>query len=186
MAEDKCKTYSIKMYPAEIERFERLVSEMDDVRANRDGMNNLMDAYEYPKTVKVTDPELVKKNEELQAEVIVLKEKLDAALTAQNDAAMTAQKLQLELESKDSSNTPENRITVDVHPVPWHFLKNMSAYLTEKKKEEVTPGYILTDLFIKDLQNPRSNNLPYIVSSSEIEKVLHEYRKTHPEEYQEK
>jgi hypothetical protein len=80
----------------------------------------------------------------------------------------------------EKAQRPDNIFEVEPHPVAWYFLKQMS----EKTKK--TPGYILTDLFIRDLQNPRANNLPYIVASSEIKAKLEEYKKAHPEEYQRK
>ena len=70
-----------------------------------------------------------------------------------------------------------------MHPVPFHFLKKMAEHLSKQKNADITPGYILSDLFIKDLQNPLSNNLPYTVSTSEIERVLNAYKREHPEEY---
>jgi hypothetical protein len=81
---------------------------------------------------------------------------------------------------EEKAQRPSNVFEVEVHPVAFHFLKQMA----EKTKE--TPGDILTDLFIRDLQNPRVNNLPYIVASSEIKAKLEEYKKAHPEEYQRK
>lgn len=200
-----CQGYTIKMYPEEIARFKRLASEMDNVKTQRDALNALMDFFENPKTVVKDNPELIKKNQELQDEVDELKEandnlkkhiedlnaKVEELINSGNESAMSAQKIQLELEAlkeesenqaKANANRPANIFEVEVHPVPFHFLKKMSEYLTAQKKAEVTPGYILVDLFLKDLQNPRSNNLPYIVSSDEIRKVMVEYRKAHPEE----
>lgn len=195
-----CQTYSIKLYPEEIERFKRISSEMDGVTTTRGALCALMDFFENPKTIEVPDPELIRKNEELQNQITTLKEQLETALSDNNASAMSAQSIQLELEKAQEEirilkeraqqietthgNRPENIFEVEVHPVPWHFLKKMSEYLTDKKKTLVTPGHVLVDLFVKDLQNPRSNHLPYIVSSSEIEKVLNEYKKAHPEEYQ--
>lgn len=190
-----CQTYSIKLYPEEIERFKRLSSEMDGVTTTRGALCALMDFFENPKTIEVPDPELIKKNEELQNQITTLKEQLETALSDNNASAMSAQSIQLELEKaqeeiaslkeqQHKSIRPENVYEVEVHPVPDYFLRKMAKYLSEKKKTEITPGYVLVDLFVKDLQNPRSNNLPYVVSSSEIEKVLNEYKKAHPEEYQ--
>lgn len=192
-----CQTYSLKLYPEEIERFKRLSSEMDGVTTTRGALCALMDFFENPKTIEVPDPELIRKNEELQNQITMLKEQLETALSDNNASAMSAQSIQLELEkaqeeiaslkeqAQHKSIRPENVYEVEVHPVPNYFLRKMAKYLSEKKKTEITPGYVLVDLFVKDLQNPRSNNLPYVVSSSEIEKVLNEYKKAHPEEYQE-
>ena len=166
-----CKPFSIKMYQEDIDRFQKLASEMDNVKSNREAFNALMDFFENPKTVKVDNPELIKKNQELADEIDELQEtiaNLKSALAMHQEEA--AQK----------SNRPENVFEVKVHPVAWHFLKQMSDRIKE------TPGDILTDLFIRDLQNPKSNNLPYIVPSSEIKAKLEEYKKAHPEEYQRK
>ena len=167
-----CQGYTIKMYPEEIARFKRLASEMDNVKTQRDALNALMDFFENPKTVVKDNPELIKKNQELQEEVEELQEtiaSLKAELTKHQEEAQQAE--------TQKANRPENVFEVEVHPVAFHFLKGMA----EKTKK--TPGYILTDLFIKDLQNPRANNLPYIVTSSEVRAKLEEYKKNHPEEY---
>ena len=167
-----CQGYTIKMYPEEITRFKRLASEMDNVKTQRDALNALMDFFENPKTVVKDNPELIKKNQELQEEIEELQEtiaSLKAELTKHQEEAQQAE--------TQKANRPENVFEVEVHPVAFHFLKGMA----EKTKK--TPGYILTDLFIKDLQNPRANNLPYIVASSEIKAKLEEYKKEHPEEY---
>ena len=200
-----CKPFSIKMYQEDIDRFQKIASEMDNVKSNREAFNALMDFFENPKTVKIDNPELIKKNQELQDEIDELTEenaslkqriedlnaKVEELINSGNESAMSAQKIQLELEAlkeesehqaKAKANRPANIFEVEVHPVAFHFLKKMSEYLSAQKKAEVTPGYILVDLFLKDLQNPRSNNLPYIVSSDEIRKVMEEYRKAHSEE----
>ena len=178
-----CQGYTIKMYPEEIARFKRLASEMDNVKTQRDALNALMDFFENPKTVVKDNPELIKKNQELQEEIVRLKQQLEELTNTGNDNAVAAQRLQLELDKANETiaaraNRPENIIEVEVHPVAFHFLKGMAD------KTKKTPGYILTDLFIRDLQNPRANNLPYIVASSEIKAKLEEYKKAHPEEYQ--
>lgn len=167
-----CQGYTIKMYPEEIARFKRLASEMDNVKTQRDALNALMDFYENPKEIKVDNPELIKKNQELQDKINELQETI-ASLKAE----LTRHQEEAESRSKAMAEKPENIFEVEVHPVAFHFLKGMA----EKTKK--TPGYILTDLFIKDLQNPRANNLPYIVASSEIKAKLEEYKKEHPEEY---
>ena len=207
MAESKnCINLQIKVYPEEKERFLKLKDEMDEViKTDRDAFISLMDFYENPKEIKVDNPELIKKNQELQDEIDELTEenaslkqriedlnaKVEELINSGNESAMSAQKIQLELEAlkeesenqaKANANRPANIFEVEVHPVPFHFLKKMSEYLSNQKKTEITPGYILTDLFLKDLQNPRANNLPYIVTTAEISKVLKEYRKAHPEE----
>jgi predicted nuclease with TOPRIM domain len=167
-----CKPFSIKMYQEDIDRFQKLASEMDNVKSNREAFNALMDFFENPKTIKVDNPELIKKNQDLQDEINELQEtiaSLKAELTRHQEEAQHAE--------TQKANRPENIFEVEVHPVAFHFLKEMAA------KTKKTPGYILTDLFIRDLQNPRANNLPYIVASSEIKAKLEEYKKAHPEEY---
>lgn len=128
-----------------------------------------------------------------------MRQQLENAVNDGNANGQAAQRLQLELEAAQErvkaleedaarqesvkANRPENIFEVEVHPVPYHFLKKMAEHIGKQKKKDVSPGYVLVDLFLKDLQNPRSNNLPYVVATSEIEKVLNEYKKTHPEEY---
>lgn len=200
-----CKAFAIKMYPEEIERFKRIASEMDGVSTDRNALLSLMDYFENPKTVVKDNPEHVKKIEELESlinklieENEELKNKVEELTNSGNDNAVAAQRHQLELDKANETiaalqqeaenknaklaNRPENIFEVEVHPVPFYFLKKMAAYLSNQKKTEITPGYILTDLFLKDLQNPLANNLPYIVTTAEISKVLEEYRKAHPEE----
>lgn len=170
-----CKPFSIKMYQEDIDRFQKLASEMDNVKSNREAFNALMDFFENPKTVKVDNPELIKKNQELQDEI-------DELMESNKNLVAQVENLEAKLKSLDDEKAqrPDNIFEVEVHPVAFHFLKGMA----EKTKK--TPGYILTDLFIRDLQNPRANNLPYIVASSEIKAKLEEYKKAHPEEYQRK
>ena len=174
MAESKnCINLQIKVYPEEKARFLKLKDEMDEIiKTDRDAFISLMDFYENPKEIKVDNPELIKKNQELQDEINELQEtiaSLKAELTRHQEEAQQAE--------TQKANRPENVFEVSVHPVVFHFLKGMA----EKTKK--TPGDILTDLFIRDLQNPKSNNLPYIVPSSEIKAKLEEYKKAHPEEY---
>ena len=166
-----CKAFAIKMYPEEIERFKRIASEMDGVSTDRNALLSLMDYFENPKTVIKDNPDLIKKNQELADEINELQETI---------ASLKAELAKHQEEAAQKSNKPENIFEVEIHPVAFHFLKGMA----EKTKK--TPGYILTDLFIRDLQNPRANNLPYIVASSEIKAKLEEYKKAHPEEYQRK
>ena len=177
MAESKnCINLQIKVYPEEKARFLKIKDEMDEIiKTDRDAFISLMDFYENPKEIKVDNPELIKKNQELTNEI-------DELLEANKNLVALVENLESKLKSLDDEKAqrPDNIFEVKVHPVAWHFLKQMS----EKTKE--TPGYILTDLFIRDLQNPKSNNLPYIVPSSEIKAKLEEYKQAHPEEYQRK
>ena len=212
--EKKITAHSLKCKESVWVRFKDLKDEMDDINTDGQALERLIDVYEEPPKTKILDKELSVKNEELSRqieellkkiesqnqEIATLKQQLENTLNDGNESAMSAQRLQMELDkaqeqikaleeaaehqTKAKANRPENIFEVEVHPVPYYFLKKMSEFLTQKKKEEVTPGYILVDLFVKSLQNPRSNHLPYVVSTSEIEKVLDEYKKAHPEEYQ--
>ena len=167
-----CKPFSIKMYQEDIDRFQKLASEMDNVKSNREAFNALMDFFENPKTVKIDNPELIKKNQELADEIDELQEtiaNLKAELARHQEEADSRRQAQ--------ENRPSNIFEVNMHPVADHFLTQMAA------DTKLDKGYILADLFIRDLQNPRANNLPYIVPSSEIKAKLEEYKKSHPEEY---
>lgn len=174
MAESKnCINLQIKVYPEEKARFLKLKDEMDEIiKTDRDAFISLMDFYENPKEIKVDNPELIKKKQELQDEI-------DELMECNKNLVAQVENLEAKLKSLDDEKAqrPDNIFEVSVHPVVFHFLKGMA----EKTKK--TPGDILTDLFIRDLQNPKSNNLPYIVPSSEIKAKLEEYKKAHPEEY---
>lgn len=171
--EKNIKPRTIKMYDDEWEEFKKLKNEQDGENVtDRQVLLKLMNFYNNPKTIKVDNPELIKKNQELSDELDELQE-----INANLKAELAKHQEETEIRSKAMANKPENIFEVEVHPVAFHFLRQMS----EKTKQ--TPGYILTDLFIKDLQNPRANNLPYIVPSSEIRTKLEEYKKAHPEEY---
>ena len=174
--EKNIKPRTIKLYDDEWEEFKKLKSEQDGENVtDRQVFLKLMNFYNNPKTIKVDNPELIKKNQELADEIDELQETI-----ANLKSALAMHQEEAESRSKAMADKPENVFEVEVHPVAFHFLKGMA----EKTKK--TPGYILTDLFIRDLQNPRANNLPYIVASSEIKAKLEEYKKSHPEEYQRK
>ena len=173
-----CKPFSIKMYQEDIDRFQKLASEMDNVKSNREAFNALMDFFENPKTIKVDNPELIKKNQELQEEIEEFQETI-----ANLKAELTRHQEEADSRTKAIANKPENIFEVDVHPVAFEFLKKMAAHQTKVKGFEVTPGDVLVNLFLCDLQNPRANNLPYIVTTSEIRAKFEEYKKSHPEEY---
>ena len=170
--DENIKSFTIKVYPSEEARFRKIVSGMDDIETLRAGLVKLMDNYEYPKTVHVDNPELIKKNQDLQDEIDELQEtitNLKAELARHQEEADSRRQAQ--------ENKPSNIFEVNMHPVADHFLTQMAA------DTKLDKGYILADLFIRDLQNPRANNLPYIVPSSEIKAKLEEYKKSHPEEY---
>ena len=183
MAESKnCINLQIKVYPEEKARFLKLKDEMDEViKTDRDAFISLMDFYENPKEIKVDNPELVKKNQDLQDEIDELQE-------ANKNLVAQVENLAAKLKSLDDEKAqrPDNLLEVVVHPVAFEFLKKMAAHQTKVKGFEVTPGDILVNLFLCDLQNPRANNLPYIVPTSEIRAKFEEYKKQHPEEYESK
>ena len=183
MAESKnCINLQIKVYPEEKARFLKLKDEMDEViKTDRDAFISLMDFYENPKEIKVDNPELIKKNQDLQDEIDKLQE-------ANKNLVAQVENLAAKLKSLDDEKAqrPDNLLEVVVHPVAFEFLKKMAAHQTKAKGFEVTPGDILVNLFLCDLQNPRANNLPYIVPTSEIRAKFEEYKKQHPEEYESK
>ena len=176
-----CQGYTIKMYPEEITRFKRLASEMDNVKTQREALNALMDFFENPKTVVKDNPELINKNKDLQKEIEELME-------ANRNLAAQVEGYEAKIKSwnDEKAQRPDNLLEVVVHPVAFEFLKKMAAHQTKAKGFEVTPGDILVNLFLCDLQNPRANNLPYIVPTSEIRAKFEEYKKQHPEEYESK
>ena len=179
MSEEKnINSHSLKCKENVWKKFVSLIDEMDNVNTQGQALERLIDVYEEPPKTKILDKEiasqnedLIKKNQELADEIDELQETI---------ASLKAELAKHQEDAAQKSNRPENVFEVEVHPVAFHFLKGMA----EKTKE--TPGDILTDLFIRDLQNPKSNNLPYIVPSSEIKAKLEEYKKAHPEEYQRK
>lgn len=179
MSEEKnINSHSLKCKENVWKKFVSLIDEMDNVNTQGQALERLIDVYEEPPKTKILDKEiasqnedLIKKNQELSDEIDELQETI---------ASLKAELAKHQEDAAQKSNRPENVFEVEVHPVAFHFLKGMA----EKTKK--TPGYILTDLFIRDLQNPRANNLPYIVASSEIKAKLEEYKKSHPEEYQRK
>ena len=183
MSEEKnINSHSLKCKENVWKKFVSLIDEMDNVNTQGQALERLIDVYEEPPKTKILDKEiasqnedLIKKNQELSDEIDELQETI-ASLKAE----LAKHQEEAESRSKAMAEKPENVFEVEVHPVAFHFLKGMA----EKTKK--TPGYILTDLFIRDLQNPRANNLPYIVASSEIKAKLEEYKKSHPEEYQRK
>lgn len=183
MSEEKnINSHSLKCKENVWKKFVSLIDEMDNVNTQGQAFERLIDVYEEPPKTKILDKEiasqnedLIKKNQELADEIDELQETI-ASLKAE----LAKHQEEAESRSKAMAEKPENVFEVEVHPVAFHFLKGMA----EKTKK--TPGYILTDLFIRDLQNPRANNLPYIVASSEIKAKLEEYKKAHPEEYQRK
>ena len=181
-SQNKTKTFGIRLYQHEIDEFKRIVGEMNDGTTERDAFLTFMDFYvNPPKKIQVDNPELVKKNQELSDEI-------DELQDANKNLVAQVENLAAKLKSLDDEKAqrPDNHLEVVVHPVAFEFLKKMAAHQTKAKGFEVTPGDILVDLFLCDLQNPRANNLPYIVPTSEIRAKFEEYKKQHPEEYESK
>lgn len=182
--------FNLKLYPQDIERFNEILDSMENVNTKGQALSALMDFWENPKSVIKDNPALIQRIAELEAEaqrrteeMADLRAKLEKAQGEANDNGQASSELQLRIEQleaenaalREKKNLPENVISVEVHPVPWYFLKKMAESETKRKGEPVAPGTILADLFVRDLQNPRSNNLPYIVSSSEIKEVSQKY-----------
>lgn len=185
--------FNLKLYPQDIDRFNTILGSMENVNTKVQALSALMDFWENPKAVVKDNPALVQRIAELEAEaqkrtdemtklradIETLTSKNTELQQTANDNGQASTALQLridELETenaalRETKNVPENVITTEVHPVAWFFLKKMSESETKRTGKTVEPGKILTELFIRDLQNPRTNNLPYIVSTSEINDV---------------
>lgn len=194
-----CKPFSIKMYQEDIDRFQKIASEMDNVKSNREAFNALMDFFENPKTVKIDNPELIKKNQDLQDEIDELMEcnknlvaqvenleaKIEELTNSGNDNAMAAQRVQMELDALKAAaeNRPENFIEMYVHPIFFYFLKKMTEIFNKKYKKNLSYGDFLVDLFRRDMLHSRGNNLPDVISESEFFKVVDKYAEQHPDEF---
>ena len=194
-----CKPFSIKMYQEDIDRFQKIASEMDNVKSNREAFNALMDFFENPKTVKIDNPELIKKNQDLQDEIDELMEcnknlvaqvenleaKIDELTNSGNESALAAQRIQMELDAvkEASENRPENFIEMYVHPIFFYFLKKMTEIFNKKYKKNLSYGDFLVDLFRRDMLHSRGNNLPDVISESEFFKVVDKYAEQHPDEF---
>lgn len=206
--EKKITAHSLKCKESVWVRFKDLKDEMDDINTDGQALERLIDVYEEPPKTKILDKELSVKNEELtrqieellkkiesqNQEIATLKQQLENTLNDGNESAMSAQRLQMELDkaqeqikaleeaaehqTKAKANRPENVFEVEVHPVYDVFLGKMAEYVSNKSKKSVSKGEILSEIFKKDLRNPCSNNLPCTFSESDIDKVEKAY-KTH-------
>lgn len=184
------KPFTVRIYQEDIERFERLASEMD-VNTNGGAFRNLMDFYENPpKNIVKDNPVLVQRNAELEAEIEAkaneiteLRAKLDAANNTINSNGEAGTQLQLEIdrlkEENEALKAGEQHspyyVGGELPAVPMHFLHKMAKLQSAKDKKERTPFWILANNFIQDLQNPLSNHLPMIVSSDELRKAQKDY-----------
>lgn len=145
-------------------------------------VNRLMEAYENP--LQSGDMALEKKVNDLNAdierlegevagkerEIKHLKDGLEEANRIANENAESGLGNQLKLEELQRSMA--GAVVIRPNPVVAHFLHAMA------KRTGMDPGKILEKLFIDDLQNPRANNLPYTVTSSEIRRVMEELKNT--------
>lgn len=187
------QAFNIKLYPDEIERFNTIKGEMDNVTTSRATLIALMDFFENPKTVTRDNPALVDRVRELEANaqtqtdtIADLQRQLEEAKSASNTNAEAGTKLQLEIDRLKAENEALKAgekhspyyIGGELPPVPYFYASKMARLQSQKDKQERTPFYILATNFIQDLQNPLSNHLPMIVSSEELRKAQEEYKKS--------
>ena len=165
-------------------RFARLMTS-SGAQSVRDFCNVLMDAYENPavgtdnsrvvsdleKKVADLNTHVDSLNVELgEKESVIddLKSKLESAQSNANSNAEIGQNKQLELEA--IQRRIEGAVILKPNPVVMYFLEQMAS------RTDTTPDKILERLFLDDLQNPMANNLPYVVTSSEIRKVMEDLK----------
>lgn len=189
------KPFSVRIYPEDIERFNRLAAEMD-VNTTGGAFRNLMDFYENPpknivqyKDSQATIDKLheLEANAQAQTDTIAdLQQQLEDAKSASNTNAEAGTKLQLEIDQLKAENEALKAaekhspyyIGGELPPVPYFFLHKMAKLQSAKDKQERTLFWILANNFIQDLQDPRSNHLPIIVSSDELRAAQAEYEKS--------
>lgn len=173
-------------------RFAEMMREAGATTA-RSFVEMLLDAYANPKS----DPTLTEdiqnlhnKIDELNAEIGTyqtklhekdgqiadLEKKLEAANNMANENATAGLGKQLQLD--ELQKKIDGAIIVKPNPVSAYFLNEMA------EKTGTTPAKILEKLFFEDLQNPISNHLPYIVSSSRIREVMDEMKSKQKSENQ--
>ena len=159
-------------------RFAQLMREAG-AATSRSFIETLMDAYENPHVdtdnsgvierleKEISDLksengnfQLTQKNYE--DEIAQLKLDLAAARNEANENAAKALQIQTDT---------DGAIILHPNPVSAFFWKEMA------EKTGRTPGKILEKLFIDDLQNPRSNNLPYDVSGRRVREVMEQLKK---------
>ena len=162
-------------------RFARLMTS-SGAQSVRDFCNVLMDAYENP-DVSTDNSEVIanlenqvndlKHENESMAEdynkkVAELEANLEEARRVSNENAEVGNGKQLELEA--IQRRIEGAVILKPNPVVMYFLEQMAS------RTDTTPDKILERLFLDDLQNPMANNLPYVVTSSEIRKVMEDLK----------
>lgn len=187
--------FSIKLYPDEIDRFKQIKSEMDNVTTDRGAFIALMEYFENPKTVEVVKDSQatldklaeLQANAQTQAATIAdLQRQLEEAKVASNTNAETGTQLQLRIEQleaenkslRDAAKRSPYYIGGELPPVPFYYATKMAELQRQKDKQYRSPFYILANNFIQDLQNPRSNHLPMIVTSDELRKAQEDYEKS--------
>lgn len=185
--------FAIKLYPDERDRFKQIKDEMDNVRTDRDAFNALMEYYENPQTIVKDNPELVQRVSDMandiktkDAEIADLKTKLQEAQDVSNSNASAGNQLQLEIDRLQAENADLKKaldhspyyVGGELPPVLYFFLHKMAKLQSAKDKQERTLFWILANNFIQDLQDPRSNHLPIIVSSDELRAAQAEYEKS--------
>lgn len=143
----------------------------------------LMDAYENQsddnsETVallerKVTD--LQSENQAYEAtlqnkdlEIADLQKQLEDANKTANENAVTGMGQLAQIE--ELKKKLDGAIIFKPNPVVEYFLNEMG------KKTGKGPAEILQSLYLADLQNPMANNLPYIVTSAEIRRVMNQLK----------
>ncbi|MBQ3843449.1 MAG: hypothetical protein II817_00535 [Bacteroidales bacterium] len=198
MSEEKEKrqvtqAFNIKLYPDEIERFNTIKGEMDNVTTSRATLIALMDFFENPRTVTRDNPALVEKVRELEANaktqtdtIADLQRQLEEAKSASNTNAEAGTALQLRIDDLEKENERLRAgekhspyyIGGELPPVPYFYASKMARLQSQKDKQVRTPFYILANNFIQDLQNPLANHLPMIVSSDELRKAQADYEKS--------
>lgn len=165
-------------------RFAQLMREAGATTA-RSFIETLMDAYQNPPedadsaaTIINQENEISNLKSEIAAyeatlqnnemEIADLKAKLEAANATANENAVNGLGKQAQIE--ELQKQMEGAIIVKPNPVSAYFLNEMA------EKTGTTPAKILEKLFFEDLQNPRTNNLAYTVSSSRIRNVMKELK----------
>lgn len=101
-------------------------------------------------------------------EIADLKQKLEAANKTANDNAVAGLGQVAQIE--DLKKQLDGAIVFKPNPVVAHFLNEMG------QKTGKSPAEILQSLYLADLQNPMANNLPYIVTSADIRRVMNQLK----------
>lgn len=189
------KPFSVRIYQEDIDRFNRLAAEMD-VNTTGGAFRNLMDFYENPpknivqyKDSQATIDRLheLEANAQTQTDTIAdLQHQLEEAKSASSTNAEAGTKLQLEIDRLKAENEALKAgkqhspyyLGGELPPVAFRYAQKMAKLQSQRDKKERTAFWILANNFIADLQDPRSNHLPMIVSSDELRQADAEYKKS--------